>query len=140
MGLNNSDRVVEEYAASAQDYDQKWAFYIDATTRETIKRLPITATDRVLDVGCGTGELLRRLAEMYPEASLAGADPVREMLDVAKSKLSPNADLQLGWANQLPWPDHRFDVVVSCNVFHYMTHPAEALTEMAAYCAQAVPW
>lgn len=38
----------------------------------------------MLDVGCGTGELLARLAAKYPEACLAGLDPVPAMLQQAR--------------------------------------------------------
>src|SRR6266850_5099130 len=123
----NPDPVVREYAAAAPHYDEKWAFYVEATTRETLARLPIRGTERLLDIGCGTGELLARLAAKYPAARLAGLDPVPEMLAVARSKLSENVDLRVGWANELPWPDAAFDLVVSCNVFHYVTHPVPAL-------------
>ena len=126
-----SDPVVAEYAKAAQDYDEKWAFYVEATTRETLRRMPMTPTARVLDVGCGTGELLRRLRAKYPIAVLAGLDPVAEMLDVAKDKLSGNEDLRVGYADSLPWDAGSFDVLVSCNMFHYITHPVEALREMA---------
>lgn len=127
----NADPVVAEYAKAAQRYDEKWAFYVEATTRETLRRMPMTPTARVLDVGCGTGELLRRLRAKYPRASLAGLDPVAEMLTVARGKLSGNEDLQIGYADALPWPAASFDVVVSCNMFHYISHPVEALREMA---------
>jgi len=130
MNADQVDPVVKEYSDAAKDYDRKWAFYVEATTRETLARLPILPTDRVLDVGCGTGELLARLAAKYPEARLAGLDPVPEMLEVAKGKISDKVDLRVGWANQLPWPDSSFDVVVSCNVFHYITHPVAAVREM----------
>ena len=125
------DPVVAEYAKAAQDYDVKWAFYVEATTRETLRRMPMAATSRVLDVGCGTGELLRRLRAKYPEAALAGLDPVPEMLAVAKDKLSGTEDLRIGYADLLPWPAGSFDVVVSCNMFHYIVHPLEALREMS---------
>jgi ubiquinone/menaquinone biosynthesis C-methylase UbiE len=124
------DPVVEEYAQGAQTYDRKWSFYVESTTRETLARLAIGPTDRVLDVGCGTGELLARLAARYPAARLAGLDPVPQMLEVARSKLSDRVDLRVGWANELPWPDASFDVVVSCNMFHYITHPVDAVREM----------
>ena len=126
-----SDPVVAEYAKAAQHYDEKWAFYVDSTTRETLKRLPMTPIARVLDVGCGTGELLMRLRAKYPDAWLAGLDPVPEMLEVARDKLSGKEDLRIGYADSLPWPPASFDVVASCNMFHYITHPVEALREMA---------
>jgi ubiquinone/menaquinone biosynthesis C-methylase UbiE len=124
------DPVVAEYSRAAETYDDKWAFYVDATTRQTMARLSLCPTDRVLDVGCGTGELLVRIAAKYPDARLTGLDPVPEMLGVARRKLSDKVDLREGWANDLPWPAETFDVVVSCNMFHYITHPVDAVREM----------
>lgn len=55
-----------------------------------------------------------------------------EVLGVAKEKLRPDVDLRIGWANELPWLDGSFDLVVSCNMFHYITHPK---TYRQAECA-----
>ena len=130
MSTETSDPVIREYSEAAEDYDDRWAFYVDATTRQTLARLPIRPKDSVLDIGCGTGELLVRLAAKYPAARLAGLDPVPAMLDKARRKLSDKVELGVGWANDLPWPDASFDLVVSCNMFHYITHPVEAVQEM----------
>jgi len=126
-----ADPVVAEYAKAASHYDEKWAFYVEATTRETLRRLPLSAASWVLDVGCGTGELLRRVRANVPDAVLAGLDPVPEMLDVAREKLSGRDDLRVGYADRLPWNAGTFDVVVSCNMFHYISEPLTALREMA---------
>ncbi|HEX3554644.1 MAG TPA: methyltransferase domain-containing protein [Thermoanaerobaculia bacterium] len=125
--------VVEEYARLASEYDVRWSFYVDATTRETLARLRLQPADCVLDVGCGTGALLRRLAQSplsHPAARLVGIDPVPEMLALARLRLPPAVRLCAGWAERLPFASGRFDVVVSCNVFHYLRQPLAALNEM----------
>ena len=122
--------IVEEYSRIAGVYDTKWSFYVEATTRETIDRLGLRPTDRLLDVGCGTGALLERLSETHPVVQLSGIDPVPEMLAIARQRLSPAIELREGWAERLPFAAERFDVVVACNMFHYIHEPTAALQEM----------
>ena len=130
MTARTTDPVVKEYSAAAKDYDRDWSFYIEATTRETLRRMRVPPAARVLDVGCGTGELLARIALAHPDAIVAGIDPVPAMLEVARAKLGERAELHVSYANSLPWANETFDVLVSCNMFHYVTHPGEALREM----------
>lgn len=122
--------VVEKYARLAGSYDRKWPFYIEATTRETIARLPLRTEDRLLDIGCGTGALLHHLSAFHPATQLVGVDPVPEMLAHARRKLLPAVTLHEGWAAHLPFADAQFDVVVCCSMFHYLTEPVAALIEM----------
>jgi ubiquinone/menaquinone biosynthesis C-methylase UbiE len=122
--------VVEEYARLAPEYDARWSFYIEATSRETLARLPLQPAARVLDVGCGTGALLSRLSRSHPAARLTGVDPVPAMLAVARRGLPPAVRLAAGWAERLPFASGEFDAVVSCNVFHYIRQPMNALLEM----------
>jgi len=122
--------ILEEYSHLASVYDEKWSFYIDATIRATLERLSLRPSDRVLDVGCGTGALLERLASAHPAARLTGVDPVPEMLAQARRKVPAEVELQEGWAELLPFDSGQFDVVVSCNVFHFIEEPEGALREM----------
>lgn len=123
--------VVEAYARLATDYDTRWRFYIEATTQETLVRLNLRPGDRVLDVGSGTGALLKQLARVHPPAQLVGVDPVPQMLAIARRNLPAAVELREGWAEKLPFEPQQFDVVVSCNVFHYIRNPIEALREMS---------
>jgi ubiquinone/menaquinone biosynthesis C-methylase UbiE len=140
QGLPERDPVIEEFSRVADQYDSRWSFYVEATTRETMSRLSVSPTDRVLDVGCGTGELLVRLAQAYSQARLVGIDPVPEMLAVARRKLPPTVELRKGWATNLPSEDRSFDLVVSCNVFHYIRQPLDALHEMDRVLVPGGQW
>lgn len=121
---------MKEYSSLAQAYDTKWSFYIEATTRETIARLSLAPGARLLDIGCGTGALLEKLALNFPQATLVGVDPVSEMLAIARGRLPASTELSGGWAEELPFADDSFDMVVSCNAFHYIRQPVETLKEM----------
>lgn len=91
------------------------------------------APRRVLDVGCGTGLLLRLLAERVPRAdALVGVDAAAGM--IAASKSSAN-DTRLrfseGVAEKLPYPDASFDLVVSTTSFDHWKDQAAGLCECA---------
>jgi len=125
-----TDPVIEEYSRVAHEYDERWSFYVQATVRETMARLALRPGQRVLEVGCGTGALLEPILKACPDCRLAGIDPVPEMLAVARRRLPPSVELREGWAEKLPYADASFDLVVSCNMFHYVRRPREALSEM----------
>ncbi|MEX0941563.1 MAG: methyltransferase domain-containing protein [Pseudomonadales bacterium] len=122
--------LVREYAGLAGDYDRRWRFYIDVSIEETLKRLEVPKDARVLDVGCGTGELLVALKTLVPDVHAFGIDLSDEMLAMARAKLSDGVELALGAAEQLPFGNAHFDAVVSSNVFHYIRQPKAALREM----------
>ena len=52
------------------------------------------------------------------------------MLASARRKLGSVVDLREGWAESLPFETEQFDLVVSCNMFHYVSQPMTALREM----------
>jgi ubiquinone/menaquinone biosynthesis C-methylase UbiE len=66
------------------------------------------AGHRILDVGCGSGPIAAKLRDRG--ATVTGLDSSAAMLELARRRLGPDADLHLaGLANPLPFPDGTFD-------------------------------
>ena len=97
---NEKTSVIREYSGLAPTYDIRWASYITATLRKTLKRLDIKPTDRVLDIGCGTGSLLQAIFQNHPSVNLIGLDISKEMLKVACNKRINICDLFLRMFNR----------------------------------------
>lgn len=96
----------------------------DAVVR-ALRREPVK---RVLDVGCGTGILTRRIASQLPAAHVVGCDFSAGMLRQASSRRHA-AGWVRGNALQLPFADALFDAVVSTEAFHWFPDQAAALAE-----------
>jgi ubiquinone/menaquinone biosynthesis C-methylase UbiE len=84
----------------------------------------------VLDVGCGTGKLLRRAKIFWPEAQLIGIDPANGMIEMAKH-LTPNATFSTGMAEALPLQDASVDLALSTTSFHHWQDQAAGIREIA---------
>jgi ubiquinone/menaquinone biosynthesis C-methylase UbiE len=74
----------------------------------------------VLDVGCGTGIHLAR----YQKAgcNVYGIDLSPAMLEVARKRLGEGANLRVGDASNMPYPDTEFDLILMFTVLHEMPH------------------
>ena len=95
------------------------------------------APRRVLDVGCGTGYLLRLLAARYPQAAdLAGIDAAPSMIE-ASDRAADDRRLRftVGTAERLPYPDDAFDLVVSTTSFDHWADQLAGLRECARVLA-----
>jgi ubiquinone/menaquinone biosynthesis C-methylase UbiE len=84
----------------------------------------------ILDVGCGTGRLLRAISAYWPEAQLWGVDPAARMVSEA-TRLNPKGIVKLASAEALPIPDQSADMVLSSLSFHHWADQARGLQEIA---------
>lgn len=124
------DAVVREYDFLAHRYDKRWQYYIAATLEGTLKRLAINPNDMLLDIGCGTGSLLQAICAKYPSVGMVGLDISREMLRIACNKQISKCNFITGQVQFLPFHSNSFDIVVSCNAFHYWRRPEACLKEI----------
>jgi ubiquinone/menaquinone biosynthesis C-methylase UbiE len=113
--------------------------YLDLVTRisagdkqKTFSAQQIGAGMHVLDVGCGTGDDVRAIAELVGEAGRAvGIDPSRVMIDEALERGVPsNAEFLVGSAGDLPFGDAAFDAVRAERVFQHLADADSAASEI----------
>ena len=134
------DRDVAAFGERAQGYDEGWRGRMHHQIADRAADLALScvpAPRRILDVGCGTGYLLGRLAARAPQAEvLAGIDAAPAMIEVARAAA---ADGRLrfvaGTAERLPWPAATFDLVVSTTSFDHWTDQRAGLAECARVLA-----
>jgi ubiquinone/menaquinone biosynthesis C-methylase UbiE len=130
------DRDVGAFNDRAGGYEGGWLgrMHRDIAVRTADVAVTIgDAPPRVLDVGCGTGMLLRLLAARWPEAQeLVGIDAASGMIEVAESK-ADDSRLRFcnGVAEDLPFPDESFDLVVSVTSFDHWKNQRVGLGECA---------
>ena len=86
---------------------------------------------RVLDVGCGEGQIARVLqSRTSVQSFVVGVDPTQGQVDVAVERSVGEQYLRSG-ADALPFPDGSFDAVLACLVFEHIDALDEASSEVA---------
>ena len=123
--LENSRIYFDGVAAKGEQIDEPVLCY-----EETLRYLEGHVHGCVLDLGCGTGEMLVRLAERYPDLKLTGADLSPASLEVAKKKLRPCDRLIEADAQHLPFEDASFDELLCMHSFHHYPHPKRVMKEI----------
>ncbi|MGE0542550.1 MAG: class I SAM-dependent methyltransferase [Dehalococcoidia bacterium] len=103
--------------------------------RFTVQLMEVQPDDRILEIGFGPGNLIRRLAEGTSCATVAGVDPSDVMLAQASKRNAAAIDdgrvqLQTGTISSLPYPDAGFTKVCSVNTIYFWPDPASDLREV----------
>lgn len=94
------------------------------------------AGQRVLDLGCGTGNLALRLKAACPGADVVAFDADQRMLDRAAAKARRrgiHVQFDRGFAQSLPYPEGTFDRVVSSLFFHHLAPAAKSAALREVY-------
>lgn len=100
-------------------------------------RYGLSGALEIADVGCGSGEISARLAELYPQASLLGIDILDSSVAYALDRhraLASRVRFVQGDAFALALPDAHFDLVVCRHLTQAVPEPGKVLEELVRIC------
>ncbi|MFE7408780.1 class I SAM-dependent methyltransferase [Isoptericola sp. NPDC057559] len=123
----------DEWSAVAGAWADLWGGLATPVWSPLMAAAGVVPGARVLDVGCGTGELLARLTGRGAQAT--GVDPAPAMVGLARER-APGAAVLVGEAERLPLGDGTFDVVLAVNALQLADDAGEAVAELVRVLAQ----
>jgi len=133
MTTTSRENDVERFSRWSRTYEDSWLQkrFFDRV-HEAVLTLAANGAEpeTILDVGCGTGRLLRAAGARWPHASLIGVDAAEGMVEVARS-LTPGATFNVAMAEALPLPDASIDLALSTTSFHHWGDQAAGIREVA---------
>jgi ubiquinone/menaquinone biosynthesis C-methylase UbiE len=136
---------VDRFNRWATSYDSHWMQRaIFAPIQRTVLQLAAEQVGQpgaILDIGCGTGRLLRAAETTFPGAKLVGIDAAIEMVKHAQaSNPTGTIEFRLATAEELPFPDAHFDLMFSTMTFHHWQDQSRGVAEVARVMTSSGRW
>lgn len=94
----------------------------------------LASTDRFLEVGCGPGTAAAQAAERIGAGRVAAVDPSSTFVDMVRKRV-PGADVRIAGAEDVPFEDAAFTVIVSIASMHHWTDRTAGLATLTAKLA-----
>ena len=117
----------------ARTYDfSLFQFWMKKFQAPVLKEINFSKKAKILDISCGTGELLASLRQKDTRHNLKlyGTDLSSKMLEKARVKLPEDIILTAGDVHQLPFKSNAFEYVISTEAFHHYGNQQKAVQEM----------
>jgi SAM-dependent methyltransferase len=107
-----------------------WATLLERTLlpafETVLMKLAIDNNTTLLDIACGAGQFAQMAA--LHGAQISGIDASAASIEIARQRV-PSGNFTIGEMEELPYPDHSFDVVTGFNAFQYASNPVHALQD-----------
>lgn len=119
------DEPAQVRAYAEADFSEPHDRFVDLFAR----RFPHLQPREILDLGCGPGDVSRRLARAFPSCQVIGIDGAPAMLATGKEKnrlagLDGRIHLHLGYLPDAPLPKRTFCAIVSNSLLHHLARPS----------------
>jgi SAM-dependent methyltransferase len=144
--LSHSRRDVDRFERWSGSYERHYLQRIVfEPVQKAVLELAVAEVPRpaaILDVGCGTGRLLRSAEQRFPNAALEGVDPSVGMVKQAQAVLPAGSRIrfQVASSEKLPFANGQFDLVFSTMTFHHWEDQRGAISEVARVLKPGGRW
>lgn len=122
-------KEAEDYDYNRERKDVRRYAEVKKQIENTLTLLEGLPEKEILDVACGTG----RLFHLYGKRKIYGVDISEDMLKQARKKY-PNAVLKIADAENIPYEDNRFDIIITAQFIQHLPEYINGLKEMVRVC------
>ena len=119
----------QTFRSSGESYDRFMGRYSAPLAVTFADAAGIDSGQSALDVGCGPGALIAELVRRLGVENVAAVDPSESFVEACRRR-HPAAEVKLGRAEKLPYPDDGFDTALAQLVLHFVDDPRAAAEEM----------
>jgi SAM-dependent methyltransferase len=134
MGLIFDARAARLYEAW---YHSPQGRAMEMLVKESVSTvLDLQPGERILEIGCGEGNHLHLFSQLGFD--VFGLDASPYMIRRARERLGPRVMARVGEAEDLPFEDNEFDLVLFINTLEFLDNPMEALREAGRVARRAV--
>lgn len=132
------NRVVEEFDRAADTYEESSSVQRDIAAR-LVEFIGNSKPENILEIGCGTGNLTRKLAAKFPNANIVATDASPRMLNQAKEYVQDgNVSLAHFHLDDKSILDQDWNLVISNMTFQWLENPIAVAHHLLKRCQQLV--
>lgn len=88
----------------------------------------LNGNECVLEIACGTGLLTKEITQRYDDLNYKAIDYAQKMIDICKKK-NINVSFEIADAENPPYNDNSFDVIIIANALHIVQNPSNVIKE-----------
>jgi len=130
----------EVWEKLAHKYNNLWVQkYSLGPTRREVKKIVLPLLEKnnelkILDIGCGTGQLIKEISDHYNKVNYLGIDVAENMIEVAKkNNKGKNVKFKTSSIESFESND-KYDIIICTHAFPYFPNKQEMINKMAGLC------
>jgi SAM-dependent methyltransferase len=108
----------------------------DRLTKEIVDHVDdqLKTCGKIVDIGCGIGDLLSEIRSRYPNLTLAGCDFSPKGIERARVRIPDGEFLECHIRDTLPYQDCEFDIVFCTDFLEHLEYPEKIVVELVRIC------